>query len=103
MMDWTDRHCRVFHRLLSDGREIASLYRIGETARARGMRPHWTSYIHVPSVDAAAARAELAGGTVLVRPFDIGAPGVRRITRIALIADPDGAVFGLWDTPPPAA
>lgn len=93
----------VFHRLSLEGRDIASLYRIGEAARMRGMRPHWTSYISVPSVDEAAARAEANGGAVLVQPLDIGAPGALRLARIALIGDPDGAVLGLWESSPLAS
>ena len=103
MFGWRCRAVRanggVFHSLSSDGQEIASLYRIGEPAHARRMRPHWTSYVSVPSVDAAAACAEAAGGTVLVQPLDIGAPDARRIARLALIGDPDGAVVGLWEPP----
>lgn len=93
----------VFHRLSLDGRDVASLYRIGEAARMRGMRPHWTSYVCVPSVDEAAARAEANGGAVLVRPLDIGAPGARRLVRFALIGDPDRAVLGLWEHSPSAS
>ncbi len=107
MFGWQSRTARanggVFHRLSLGGRDIASLYRIGEAARMRGMRPHWTSYICVPSVDEAAARAAANGGAVLVRPLDIGAPGVHRHARIALIGDPDRAVLGLWEGPSPAS
>lgn len=107
MFGWQCREAQanggVFHRLSLDGRDIASIYRIGEAARMRGMRPHWTSYISVPSVDEAAARAEANGGSVLVQPLDIGAPGAHRLARIALIGDPDGAVLGLWENPPPVS
>ena len=50
----------------------------------------WTSYIGVADVDAAAKRAEAAGGRVLNGPFDIP-----NIGRIAMIADPTGATVGI--------
>src|SRR5919198_628189 len=40
--------------------------------------------------DAAAERARAAGGEVLAEPFDVTGG------RLAVIADPAGAVFGVW-------
>jgi predicted enzyme related to lactoylglutathione lyase len=51
----------------------------------------WTTYVWVDSADATAAAAVANGGTVLVPPVDIPASG-----RVAVCADPSGAVFGLW-------
>lgn len=92
----------VYLRLSVGGRDVASLYRIGERARERGMRAHWTPYVAVRSIDAAAAQTVSAGGTVLVRPFEVVEPGACVVARIAMIADPDGAIFGLWEAAPPA-
>lgn len=55
-----------------------------------GLAPRWISYIHVDDVDAASAEVEAAGGTVHRAPFDIAGVG-----RIAVVADPTGAVIGL--------
>jgi predicted enzyme related to lactoylglutathione lyase len=87
----------VYHRLSSDGRDVASLYQIDGRARARGMRAHWTPYVAVASVDASVARVTSADGTVLVRPFDVTHASSGRIARISLVADPGGAVLGLWE------
>ena len=57
----------------------------------------WFAYLAVSDVDAAVARVEGAGGTVLRPPWDI--PGVG---RIAIVRDPTGAVLG-WMTPAPIA
>ena len=54
------------------------------------MPSHWMAYIGVDDVDAAAAKVASAGGKVLQEPFDVEGVG-----RIAIIADPDGAVVGL--------
>jgi predicted enzyme related to lactoylglutathione lyase len=51
----------------------------------------WTNYVAVTSADEAAAAVEANGGRVLSPPTDIPRAG-----RVALCADPEGAVFGLW-------
>lgn len=51
----------------------------------------WTTYVWVDDVDATASRARDGGGRVLVEPFDALDGG-----RIAVIADPAGAVIGTW-------
>jgi predicted enzyme related to lactoylglutathione lyase len=51
----------------------------------------WTTYVWVDSADEAAARVEAEGGRVLAAPDDVPRAG-----RMALCADPFGAVFGLW-------
>lgn len=52
---------------------------------------HWTNYLHVEDVDAAAAKVEPAGGKVIVPPTDL--PGVG---RFSLVADPSGATVNLF-------
>jgi predicted enzyme related to lactoylglutathione lyase len=51
----------------------------------------WTTYVWVDDADAVAARAVEAGGELRLQPFDSLDGG-----RIAIIADPAGAVFGVW-------
>lgn len=51
----------------------------------------WTPYFAVPDADVAAARARERGGTVAVGPLSFP-PG-----RAALLADRDGATFGIWE------
>ena len=55
------------------------------------MPPHWLSYVTVASADGSAARAADLGGTVHAGPFDVGA------RRMAVVADPTGAMLGLWE------
>lgn len=52
----------------------------------------WRTYIWVESADDTAAEATKAGGSVLVEPFAVGEDG-----KTAAIADPDGAVFNVWE------
>jgi predicted enzyme related to lactoylglutathione lyase len=59
--------------------------------RPEGVPPAWTSYVWVDDVDAVAARATSAGGTLVREPFDSLDGG-----RMAIVADPAGAVLGVW-------
>jgi len=51
----------------------------------------WNTYVWVDSADEAAAKARAAGGQVVMQPFDVMDAG-----RMAVIADPEGAVICLW-------
>jgi predicted enzyme related to lactoylglutathione lyase len=53
--------------------------------------PVWTTYVAVESADDTAAKAEAAGGTTLMAPFDVMDAG-----RMAVLADPEGASISLW-------
>jgi predicted enzyme related to lactoylglutathione lyase len=57
----------------------------------KGIPPNWTLYITVDNADAAAARATKAGGKVFAPAFDVMDAG-----RMAVVADPTGAVFCVW-------
>jgi predicted enzyme related to lactoylglutathione lyase len=52
----------------------------------------WNTYIWVDSADDTAATVRQAGGTVLTEPFDVNDAG-----RMAVAADPHGAVFAVWE------
>ena len=56
-----------------------------------GTRTAWTLYFATDGVDASVVRAEELGGTTIVPPGDVGPLG-----RMAVVADPTGAPFGLW-------
>ena len=56
-----------------------------------GQPPAWSSYVCVEDVDATAAKATEAGGTVMVEPMSVLDYG-----RMAFIVDPTGAALGLW-------
>jgi predicted enzyme related to lactoylglutathione lyase len=54
-------------------------------------RPIWAIHVHVDDLDVAIATATEAGGRVVGEPFDSPGGG-----RQAVIADPAGAVFSVW-------
>ena len=58
-----------------------------------GMPPMalWNTYVAVENTDEAAAKVKAAGGQVYQEPFDVMDAG-----RMAVCADPEGAVFCVW-------
>jgi uncharacterized protein len=71
----------------------------GSLVAAVGTRPEplpagaaWNTYIAVDDADAAARRAAELGAAVVMGPMDVGEAG-----RLAAIADPEGALFFVWE------
>jgi predicted enzyme related to lactoylglutathione lyase len=56
-----------------------------------GMPAMWLTYVNVDSADDTAAKITAAGGTIFAGPMD-----VMDVGRMAVFADPMGAVIGLW-------
>jgi hypothetical protein len=54
--------------------------------------PAWNTQVSVASADETAAEAQAAGGQVIVEPFDVMPAG-----RMAVLADPAGAVISVWE------
>jgi predicted enzyme related to lactoylglutathione lyase len=53
--------------------------------------PVWSTYIAVDDADATVAKATDAGGQVVLPAMDVMDAG-----RVAILVDPDGAFFGIW-------
>lgn len=70
----------------------AGIMELSEEMAAQGMPPVWTTYVNVDDIEAAAAKVGPAGGTVMRPPMD-----VMEVGRMAVVADPAGAVFCLWE------
>jgi predicted enzyme related to lactoylglutathione lyase len=75
---------QVYSMAQRDGKTVAALF-------AGDQPPHWNCYFTVESADRAATRAKELGANVLAEPFDVMDAG-----RMAVIADPTGAVANLW-------
>jgi hypothetical protein len=56
-----------------------------------GMPPAWTTYVATADADATAAEVTAAGGQTFLPPMD-----VLDVGRMAVFADPAGAVFAVW-------
>ena len=74
------------------GRDVAAISPQPSQQREAGVPPAWNSYITVESADAAAERVGQLGGTVHAPPFDVMQAG-----RMAVIQDPQGAFFMVWE------
>ena len=70
---------------------VAALYPREEREQAHGPPSHWNNYVSVSDADDTASRAQALGGTVLDEPYDVADAG-----RTAVLADPTGAVFWVW-------
>jgi predicted enzyme related to lactoylglutathione lyase len=77
--------------MMVEGESVAAIYDQPQQQREAGVPPFWFSYVAVASADDAAAAAKEAGGSVHAEPFDVMEAG-----RMAVIADPTGAMFGVW-------
>lgn len=63
--------------------------------RAPGAPPHWMIYIQVADCDQSAAQAKELGARLYLEPMTIETVG-----RMAVVADPQGAVFALFQPLP---
>jgi len=79
----------VYTLFKKKGNDAAACYQIRPDQK--GMPPNWGIYVTVESADDAAKKAKDAGGKVLMEPFDVMTLG-----RMAVIQDPQGAFFSVW-------
>jgi predicted enzyme related to lactoylglutathione lyase len=73
------------------GRDAAAGYTMREAERAHGVPSHWNLYVCVEDADATAARAVELGAQLPAGVFDVYTNG-----RMAVLIDPAGAAFCLW-------
>ena len=82
----------VYTILKLKDKDAGGLYELNAEMRAEGIPPHWLSYVLVTSADETAAKAQVSGATVMKGPFDVPGAG-----RMAVVQDPTGAVFAIWE------
>jgi predicted enzyme related to lactoylglutathione lyase len=75
-----------------DGKDVAAISPQPDAQREASVPPLWNSYITVESANDTAAKAGELGGNVHAAPFD-----VMDVGRMAVIADPQGAFFMVWE------
>ncbi len=71
------------------GRDVAAIG--SERGGGTPSVPAWGTYIWAESADDTAAKVTDAGGSVVIEPFDL-----LDAARMAVLTDPAGAVFGVW-------
>ena len=75
------------------GKDVGGMSDLMDEQKTMNIPPHWASYIEVADCDATVAKAAQLGGQVLVPTIDVMGKG-----KMAFLADPDGAAFGLWQS-----
>lgn len=73
------------------GRPVAGIGEAPAAGQGPSFPPAWTTYLAVDDLDATVKSIADAGGSTLMGPMDVMGQG-----RVAVAADPAGAVFGLW-------
>jgi predicted enzyme related to lactoylglutathione lyase len=81
----------VYSMFLLRGKEVGAAYTMRPEERQSGAPPHWNLYVTVASVDDTVKQAEGLGAKVFAPPFDVMGAG-----RMAILQDPTGAVFQVW-------
>lgn len=72
------------------GRAVAAAYAL-DPKKMAGVPPHWMLYVATVDADATAKKSAELGGAALMEPID-----VMDLGRMAVLKDPTGGVFGVW-------
>lgn len=76
-----------YRQAMKNGKPVAGMMPLMQ----EGQPPAWSTYVSVADADATAAAVKEAGGNAIAEPMD-----VMDLGRMAVFADPTGAVFGIW-------
>lgn len=79
----------VYTMLRLNGKDVGALFQKDETMK--DVPTAWASYISVASTDETVAKAQSLGATIVKDAFDVMEHG-----RMAVITDPTGATFCIW-------
>lgn len=80
-------HGGTYHHIIAGETEVGGMMQCPDDMKS--MPPFWSSYVSVPDVDAACAKATANGGKVAFGPMELD-----KVGRMAMIVDPQGAC--LW-------
>lgn len=75
-----------YRQAMLGGKPVAGMYPLQE-----GQPPAWATYVSVADAGVVAGKVRDAGGTVITEPLE-----VLDLGKMAIFADPAGAVFGVW-------
>ena len=81
----------VYSIVKLNGKEVGGLYNLFPELVSQGVPPHWLSYVAVTNADESVEKAKAEGATVMNGPMDVMTAG-----RMAVIKDPTGAAFAVW-------
>lgn len=75
-----------------EGSDAAAMYEQSPDEKAEEIPPHWSSYISVSKANSAAQKTVNLGGHLIAGPFD-----VMDLGRMAILMDPQRAMFAVWE------
>jgi predicted enzyme related to lactoylglutathione lyase len=81
----------IYSMASKNGKSVAACYEMTPEMRDQGAPPVWMCYVTVANVEESVRRARELGATVVQEPLDVFDSG-----RMALIADPQGAMLAFW-------
>ena len=81
----------VYSTLQLRGKAVGAAHTIRPEEQKMGVPPHWNAYVSVADTDEAVKKAASLGAKVCAPPFDVMDYG-----RMAVLQDPTGAVFQVW-------
>jgi predicted enzyme related to lactoylglutathione lyase len=73
------------------GKPVAAAYTMRAEEKQTGAPPHWNNYVTVADADESVKKAQSLGAKVFAPAFD-----VMDVGRMAVLQDPTGAVFQVW-------
>jgi predicted enzyme related to lactoylglutathione lyase len=74
-----------------NGKQVGGGYTLMPDQVAMHVPPNWLVYVAVESADTTTDKAKQLGAKIYAGPMDVADYG-----RMSIIADPTGAVFGIW-------
>jgi uncharacterized protein len=74
-----------------EGKDVAALHQQSKEEQSQRVPPHWMTYVAVASADESVSKASSLGGKVILAAFDVFDAG-----RMAVLQDPTGAIFSVW-------
>jgi predicted enzyme related to lactoylglutathione lyase len=91
---WTANAHDPHYKMWQNGEKgLGGVCVLKEEAKAMGAPPHWLAYVGVADAAATVAKAESLGARVYVP-----ATAIPQVGRFAVIADPTGAVFAVYES-----
>lgn len=76
-----------------DGEGVGGLFQMPDEMKKANVPPHISNYVEVKNVDDSTKKARDLGASVRMEPFDVSNYG-----RMAILIDPTGAIFSLWQS-----
>jgi predicted enzyme related to lactoylglutathione lyase len=89
--DFRDPEASLYTIVRVQGQQAGGIYALTAEQKGQGVPPHWLVYFSVTNADQSAAKATALGGKIVAGPS-----AVEDLGRMAMLEDPTGAKFCIW-------